>query len=336
MAEKNNATSLVLGGALLLIGLFVIIALVLVRSQAATTTVDISNALPTNSLTKICAGDSVDEGCTAITTLTITPGGVKTFDIWSKVEDTNGIDDVDIGGGVVAVLYRTAVGAGCSADKNDCYTGLTCAKEAEPFATQGWYRCNDVEISYWADSTDASSDDYTNTTWTAKVTPSDAAGPASAPDTVTYALTDLASINFDLATIDYGSLALNAVSSPVLATATNYGNTDVDAVINADTTPMTCTIDGSIPLANQKFDTDTGATYGEMAKTLATSTNDIDFTAGNSAVSELCRRTSETNAVTDGANFMIQIPASGVGGTCSVAATIVAEKQTSACTGNGA
>ncbi|MFH1632357.1 MAG: hypothetical protein ABIA47_05085 [bacterium] len=334
MAEKNNTTSLVLGGALLLIGLFVIIALVLVRSQAEEATVLITNVAPVVSAVKICPNDGVPSSCSHIANYTSGTGTTQLSDIIATVTDTNGIDDIDPATGVVAVVYRTGSGDSCGSDGNDCYI-LTCANEVGIGPTSAYFKC-DIATQHYMDATTVAP--FASDDWTIKVTATDAtAGSHSA--TNTFEVTENASVAFSPSPIDYGELALGGTSATGFeVTGTNNGNADADAQIRADGANMTCSIDGTIPVGNQKFDTATDA-YASMTTALTTGDQQIDFTdetGGVDSVASLCRRTSETYKTSDTAWFGITIPASGVGGTCTVGATVTTKTEIDDCTGNGA
>ncbi|PIZ54856.1 hypothetical protein COY25_01665, partial [Candidatus Uhrbacteria bacterium CG_4_10_14_0_2_um_filter_41_7] len=99
---------------------------------------------------------------------------------------------------------------------------------------------------------------------------------------------------------------------------------DVDMTIAANSAVMTCDGVGSanIPVANQRFGTSDSA-YEALASALSNSPQDLDFEV-NVNDNELLARTSETVAPSDTVFFGIGIPASGVSGTCTVAATLAA------------
>ncbi len=347
MIQENNSTHWILGGALLLIGLFVIIALVLTRQQAATVTLDVTNASPVVDLVKICAGDSIDQTCTAVTSITTGINASTNYDIYATVSDPNGTSDV-VGAGVKLSLYRSDVTlAGCDvggeADNNSCYYLPSAVKfGADVSNTQQYFRFDDVSVAYWADPTSATADDYAASNWVVSVGATDT-GALSAAGSTTKELEELASLTLP-SSIDFGSggsARTNGFSSLIASNVdvsfAQAGNTDADARIKLDTASLTCSVLGNIPASGIKWESAVGnndVDYGSMTKTLTTTYADIDLkdNAGNSAAA-IRRRVSESTPPSASASFGISIP-NNVAGTCSGTVSITAEKQ--AVTGAGA
>ena len=114
-------------------------------------------------------------------------------------------------------------------------------------------------------------------------------------------------------TIDFGSVALGAVSSEASTTVTNTGNSDLDFDIQG--TSMVCTI-GSIPVANQKFSLTSSFDYSNAGTELAGTDTTV--------TSNILARTSEVTPTTGALYLKMQLPTTGVSGTCTGTNTFTA------------
>jgi hypothetical protein len=348
MMQENNSTHWILGGALLLIGLFVIIALVLTRQQAANVTLDINNVAPTVSNVKICTNPSTSS-CTAVATLTTNVNADKMYDIYAAVDDGNGTADVP-DNKIFGTLYRTGIGiaacdAGGEADGNQCSplyaaTSAGVANWSESTtctgsATTKCIKVTAIPLKYWADPTSATADDFSGDNWSIRVNVEDTALATGYAET-TKELEETTALSAP-STIDYGSGASARVNGFASGTSTNVdfgfqqqGNTDADAQIKADQASLTCSVLGAIPASAQKWESAFGANdvaYASMSYTLTTNFQDLNVmdNAGNSATA-IRRRVSEVAAPTGNASFGIAVPY-GVVGTCSGSSSINAIKQ---------
>jgi len=340
MAQENNATHWVLGGALLLIGLFVIIAFDLTRSQTETTTVQITQATPTVDAVKLCINEAVAVGsCVGVSEFTGANTTSTEMDLFVQVSDANGYGDIASVGGS---LYRSSVGlaacntgsigAGSEYDGNSCYSNydgqtsggiLSCAQNDIVSTTSAWWKC-DVTLQYWMDATDPSSN-FAAENWAMDAIVVDSqSNTGISVNPSTFRNNTVLSMNFGSSTISYGPMSLGATKAGVSVLGTAQGNSDVDMTIAANSAVMTCDGVGSanIPVANQRFGTSDSA-YEALASALSNSPQDLDFEV-NVNDNELLARTSETVAPSDTVFFGIGIPASGVSGTCTVAATLAA------------
>lgn len=341
MIQENNSTHWILGGALLLIGLFVIIALVLTRQQAATVTLDVTNSAPVVDLVKICAGDSVDQTCTPVASITTDINASKNYDIYATVSDENGTGDV-VGAGVSLSLFRSGITlAGCDVggetDNNHCYYLASAVKfGADVTNKQQYFRFDNVPVAYWADATVATSEDFAGENWVVSVTAKDTANSSHAAS-ITKELDELTALTLPSA-IDFGSggsARANGFSSVIANNVdlnfAQAGNTDADAQIKLDTATLSCTVFGSanFPASAIKWESATGASdvdYASMTKTLTTSFADIDLkdNAGNSSAA-IRRRNSESTAPSANASFGILVP-NNTAGTCSGVVSVTSVK----------
>ncbi len=339
MMQENNSTHWILGGALLLIGLFVIIALVLTRQQAGTITLDVTNVAPTVNTVKICANPSTNT-CTAVTSINTSVNADTLYDVYAIVHDDNGTADVP-DANVSATLYRTdttitACDTPGEADGNSCIPATVAVQDgADLNATDQRFKISGIPVKYWADPTSATADDFAATDWSIRVDAKDT-GNLTGFAEITKELEELTALIVP-PTIDLGSGGSARANGFASGTTTNFdatftqaGNTDADAQIKLDNANLTCTTLGSIPAGAIKWESAFGASdvaYASMTKTLTTSFADIDLkdNAGNSQAA-IRRRVTEGVAPAASASFGISVPY-GVSGTCSSASTITAVKQ---------
>lgn len=325
--QESNATHWVLGGALLLIGLFVIIALVMIRSQATDITATVNNSAPTVSNVKLCAGATASSnagisGCSDITSVTLTAGTTTAVSLVAQVTDANGTDDLD----TVAtnVFYHSDTTSACSADNNDCYTNDAECYQITPVidSTNAWYRC-DMALEYFTDdSTDGAEE------WDQSFLVEDAADAQGTYTTYTTEVAELVAGTFP--DVAFGSVALgfsSVAANNQDVTHQHTGNVDaLDITVALDNTDTNSAVDcstGTIPVGNFDFDTDNGGSGdGDQGDgtALTTSAQDLDI--------DIAQRTNDgssqgpTNPFNAGDDqaysyWNILVPSTGVLGSCS-------------------
>ena len=321
-SQNSNALHWILGAALLLIGLFVVIALVNVKSQAADvdTDVTITNTAPSvvnTFITEASSSTFVND----VDGIAPNAGATKTIWVTGYIADNNGENDITQGTGEVLVsLYRTGVACDNetdgSTDANDCYkngtanSGITA--DAGGACTiddtyggadlQASFSCP-ITLSYWVDATVAGGVDPTGS-WTAAVTVRDFANAEGLHSSTTNDINTLASLSVGTS-IAYPQLGLGdstTVANDVELVLTQQAN-DVATVSVQSATQMTCSI-GSIPVANEEWSLESftfGAGTDLTSAPVATSAS-----VGYKTIAD----------VTDSIFWGIQIPATGVGGAC--------------------
>ena len=330
--QENNATHWVLGGALLLIGLFVFIALVMIRSQAQDITATINNAAPTISggTAKLCAGTTTGDNasisaCSDLASVTLTAGSTLSVSYFVTVSDTNGIDDVDAT--ATGVYYKSTTTSGCTADNNNCYRDdATCAKITPTISsTSAWFRC-DYALEYYTDETVSAGN------WVGYLTVADAATASASDSTYTNEVAKLVAGTFP--TVAFGSVALgfqSATGDNQDVTHKNNGDIILDIQAALDNTDTNSAVDcstGTIPVGNFTFDTDQDlgdVGYATATYTLTTTAQDLNI--------DIAQRTNDTasqgpnNPVVAGDDQMysywnISVPSTGVLGSCTEALNV--------------
>ena len=316
MSSKDTSSlHWILGAALLLIGLFVVVALVSVNSQADTvnTQTDVTNNAPTVEDVFIndaafTFADSYGGG----TINTLVAGGQKSIYITGNARDTNGRGDIKT---ISAVFYRTAVGDGCSPDSNDCYGVASCGTQND---TEGdlevlEYSCP-INLDYWADSTDTGGP-YAGTTWTVKVNIEDNGGLSGSDSSVTKTMQTLLALNIPTS-INYGTLSKGQSTTSLnnkTQTMTQQGNDEADVEVSSSA-DMTCTNTGTIPVANQEWSlTDEDHSHGSMTD-LSGSATDTNLAVGYKTAGD----------VTVDLYWNIELPAQDISGTCTGTTTVTA------------
>jgi hypothetical protein len=323
MAKANNqALHWVLGAALLLIVVFVVGALLLSNTMAATSQVEISNAAPTFVAAPVVSNTS--QGVEAYsgspgTIGNLTAGGDRTIYIYGEVEDNNGQDDFNA---ISISLYKTGItcAANPNNDPNNCYWNndsnagvgtCTFTNDANPLRKD--YECS-ANLASWTDATDADAGSDAAKQWYLKVTVGD--GTTMATNTArTFEVSSLASLSIP-ATVDFGTMALNSVTTSAnnqSQTITQQGNVANDVKVSMAGANMNCSAStAGIPRANLKW-----------------SVTDVSFDSGTAMTDTpvdtdlgVAKQIS-ASAVTKPLYWNISIPY-GVEGTCSSTVTMTA------------
>ncbi|MDP2631295.1 MAG: hypothetical protein Q8P30_00825, partial [Candidatus Uhrbacteria bacterium] len=285
------------------------------------TIVVVTNSSPSVANVKICDDSADGSSCANSSTILPAIGADKNFDIFADVTDLNGFSDIS---SVSGVFYRSGVGSSCTPDKNQCYT-LSCSVDAMDVGLETHRYLCDVAVAYWIDPTTGSADDYSAQNWVMSITVTDVSSAFNS-NTNTTEVNELTSVSFP-ASVDFGGRTLgsdtNASQNQDLFSE-NLGNTDADLNARADAGTLTCSVDGSIPAGNIKFG-NTDSDYASLITALTTSDQEIDLEVSPSD-GALIVRTSESTSVSGYSHWGIEIPSSGVGGTCSGTTTITAFK----------
>ena len=295
-------------------------------STSVSVTASVLNATPVVTNVKICL---VSESGDCINNTLIRPdiGADKTFRIFADVNDENGNADIT---SVAGKFYREPVTASCSSDGNDCYTGITCSVAATYTDVTQQYICL-VTVKYWIDPMVSTADDYANQNWIISITATDSSS-ASAIGANTTDVDEVLALSGFPTSVNYGTHTLgfqSSTSDNVTATVTQSGNVDADIEISGDSSTMTCTILGSIPIGNQKFQSysSTNVGYSGSGLTLTTTPQRIQLYDGTVGDGAIRRRTTDTGYSAAGhAAFNIAIPSSGVKGSCSATASVTTVK----------
>jgi len=262
---KNNSMQWVLGGALALIGLFVLIALIGVRSQADTvqTQANVTNVAPTvdtvyvDNQAAYTGSGAFNNGSTPI----VISGGVvnASYHVHGTVSDDNGVGtgygDGDIQN--VALIFRSSTapsGDNCSApDANNCIKVDTCQVRGLDADTLE-YDCS-FDMKFWADSTDGNGVNGDGATWIAKVMVNDDGNLTSSSTVSTIEVATTLALHYPVTTINYGTLARafsGATADAKSFVVRQYGNDT--ATVQVSGTTMYCSVLGQIPPPDQKWD----------------------------------------------------------------------------------
>jgi hypothetical protein len=250
-----------------------------IMADTATTAADVANATPTVTVITPNASISLTEGVTAAATSTGT------------VQDNNGYADISA---VTAIFFDdNVVNSDCVSDENNCYTGITCSTSTCSNTTCS-VSCS-ADVWYYANATSS---------WKWQITADDGTATSSTSST-SVTINELVALDVT-ASISYGSVGLGETSSGATIVVTNTGNKDgLDATVSSASS-MSCTT-GSIAQSYQHYATSSSSfTYGNGVALSATST---------SAGISIAQRTSTTS--TENVYWKIQLPSSGILGTCS-------------------
>jgi len=237
--RPNNSLNWILAGALILIGVFTISALVIMKSKTDQNTnanVNISNTGPTISVSPVIN----KEGPTDFTThLGSSPGMVNspfaldnTYYINFKTTDPQNDADttyLDVKT-VNVVIYKdgTSGAEACTKDLDNCYTDAVCTT-TNGSGTTAEHSCVVSDMVYFAEPG----------TWHIYARVVDNADAEITDSNVTFTNTDVVSATVPSG-IDFGNMAVGASKIDVTAVATNGGNVTLDSTVSA--TGWTCTV----------------------------------------------------------------------------------------------
>jgi hypothetical protein len=321
MAERTDdgnrsALQYILAALLFIGGLLLLVVVINLRSQAddSSTSASISNQAPT--VDELVVSDS-SQGA-AISALDLNENVNKSIYVYGSYTDNNGCADVT---SLTLELYQLGSSvSGCTTNDLNCYngssTGYSCNWTSVPGdACSGGtdatanYECT-VPIRYFADATDAGP--FSTYNWAAKVVATDAAS-AFGTAIGNYEVNTLTALDVGTS-INYGSLSLSSTSpADETLTITNTGNNDALNVL-ASGTNMTCTV-GSIPVGNQHYASSSGQAYGSMTA--------LSGSPANIGAS-INKATSIGTPSTYDTYWKLQVPSSGLAGSCSGTSTFSA------------
>lgn len=306
----------ILGGvALLIIAAVALSTLLVLRSQ----TDSITQQVGTGNVAAIHNGVTISQTSYGGAAATVTLAENATVDayIHGTVTDGNGCEQVDSPADYSGKFYRTnnPLGTSCVADNNDCYD-LAASDFVVDQCTPGGsditarYQAT-KPIQYYADPTDVGSPNAASN-WTATVTVND--GTVNSTAEATTEMGSLVALNVTDG-INYGSLDLGAISiTAVTATLTNTGNRNMDATV-AGSGDMACT-SGTIPVGNAHY---------SLSQLFVYAVGTALSTAEQNMQNNTTQRTNDAVSSTTDTFWKIQMPASGVTGTCTNTVTFTAQ-----------
>ncbi|GEM_PF-1237545 len=252
--------------------------------------VEASNAAPTASAITLNGGSSI----------TLIENTSTTIDLTGTATDVDGNADIAY---ATSVIYRSGVGASCTADQNSCYriASTSCAK-SNCSGNSCDFTCS-AKIQYFADPTDVGS--FSAQNWQGHMTVGDVIGDTGASSTASgVELNTLYALNVTGA-ISYGSLNPNTDTGAATqtTTVTNTGNAAID--VNLSGTSMA---NGGFTITadNQKYATST-FTYSSctVCATLSGALTRLEI--------DLAKPTSET-PVTDDVFWGLFVPSGKIPG----------------------
>jgi len=209
--------------------------------EQATTSGQVNNVAPTVSGVDLNAG----------TDITLTANTTTTVSCAATITDENGGDDIS---SCTAVIYRSGVGASCTADNNNCYIvgssdcilGSAVGNDKNATAT--------ADIYFHADPTDTGT--YSADTWQCQITGEDAGGlTGSGTDSSPPELNTLIAVTVD-SSITYDALnpGQNMANLTKTVNVTTTGNAAIDIQLKGD--DMTSG-ENTIAVGNQRYSTTT-------------------------------------------------------------------------------
>lgn len=227
-----------------------------ILADVATSTVQVVNAAPTVSSVVLNGGADI----------TLTENTTTSVLCTGTITDNNGGSDIV---SATATIYRTSLGASCTANDNNCYQNISCTL-SDPSGNNRYATCT-AAIWFHAEPTDTGSP-WAADTWSCTITGVDTQGASGSGTSGTVELTTLRALDFT-PSIDYGTYAPGQgdASTTHETTATTTGNAAIDVELSG--TNMTSG-GNSIPVGQQHYATSTVAwSSGTALTTTATSFN---------------------------------------------------------------
>lgn len=300
-----------LGGSILIVFILVV-GYIMNQSQAdtITTRTEITNTAP--AVNSVFISNALNGKVDDYSGGTITPeiGATKTLHINGTVSDANGEADIT---GVNMAFYRSGVSGAevCADDKNDCYKVAACTISNRSGTTAD-YDC-EIAIDYWVDATDAGGR-FSGEDWKVYTKVTDVSTSTGTDNSVTKEMATTLSLTIP-ASIDYGTYGLGAATTNVdnqEMVLSQQSNDQADVQVSGG--DMACSAIGTIPFANQEWAL-TDVAHSDIAST------DLSGTLTDTNI-QVEYRDSETVNTTKTLYWNIEIPATGVRGTCSGTNTI--------------
>lgn len=300
----------------------------------ATTSATITNSLPSSSSVSISSGGATETIGSGRTAETIQCTGVIT--------DLNGCVQIN---SVIGIFHRTNLASpesgltGALNWSNRYYNG-TCTASAADTCDGGTdttvaYNCSFIVQSF-VDPTDAGP--FSATTWTCNITGNDQAGVGTG-GTDTIEIAQALNLEFN-SSIAFGSLALGATKENVTTPLNNSGNNKYDISVSGygvsvkDHLSFNCTPTGNLSNTSLEYNFRNPFPYtlGDNANNLSddaltNSTLNLEKLDFVSQTSSTAINTKSLNYPNETIYWGLQIPANGVGGTCTgtVVLTAVAD-----------
>jgi len=223
-------------------------------------------------------------------------GSTKAVTCEATVSDGDGWANITT---VNATIWRSSSTEASADDNNDHYTNTSCNLGANTSATDMPATCT-FSLQYYAK----------DGTWTCKIRAYDDSSSGSNETTTTVnelvALSVPASMNFG--TLNLGDTSTN--DSEVEFSVENKGNVQIDAQVSGNN--MACA-SGTIPIGNIRYDSADNTSY-DLMTTLTTGAVTVDL--------NITKSTGSPSSVLT--YWRVQIPSSGVGGSCSNTITFTA------------
>lgn len=323
LMQESRTLHYVLGAALVMVAVFTVGSLVMLNSQAdsATSTASITNVAPSVSSVFVNSTSGVASDTSAYVDAAVgvdlaSGASTKVIYINGIVHDDNGRGNI---AGVSALVWEQS-NAACNpgaTDIVDCYAIASCDMTAATSALENNYVCTLTLASSALSTSSASGSTQPSDTWKAIVTVDDT---ATQIDSTVKNFEVGANMALNIpAAVAYGARSLGSSTmgaDNVAMTIGQFGNVRADVTVHAssgadDANSMSCTI-GKIAATAQKWSTadgnygtgDTALPYGVGA---AVDTN----------LNVLARAHGDVAAPSRELYWGIQIPASGVSGSCT-------------------
>ena len=243
-------------------------------------------------------------GSQTVGTVSISPspidlaaGSTKLVTCNATVTDTDNWNNITT---VNATIWHYIDSTEAAADNNTMhYTNTSCTLGTNTSLTARPANCG-FNLQYYSN----------NGTWSCKIRSYNSTGE-EASNSTNATINQLVSLDVTEATLDFGTLALGGASADdINATVQNTGNAGIDVQLSGTT--LSCN-SGSVLVGNMTYFAVPGTAYGSMTAL-----------TGSAATLDLNVSKSTGSSVTKLTHWKVQLPATGVGGTCTNTVTFTA------------
>ncbi|MEK7094336.1 MAG: hypothetical protein AAB903_03290 [Patescibacteria group bacterium] len=170
--------------------------------------------------------------------ITLITNATTAITVGYTVTDANGCNDVFQSGSVTSTVFRSGVGAACTANNANCYILHTTTTNACTGNASTTNATTTFGLYYFADSTNGASSSYAAQYWEASVLLADASSATSTASSTNQELDVLNAIDITTSSINYGTVSANANTGGTnqYATTTNAGNSSTTVRVHAIST----------------------------------------------------------------------------------------------------
>jgi len=241
----------------------------------------------------------------ASTPINLNAGSTKDVSCNATITDLDGFQNITIAN---ATLFdSTNANPGSPDDNNNHYTNASCTLSGGSGNTTNAV-CG-FSLQYYANP---------GTSWECNMTAYDDVNTGSNTTGQTITVEELKALIVTSLSFDNGtgsSIDLGNTSGEETLNITNTGNINITVQVSGDSNAMSCSI-GTIPLSNERYNITSGFSFAGGIQLTSTATNVSGFIVP--------QRTNDASPSINFIYWLLRMPTTGVGGSCSGNITVSA------------